>query len=158
MAVAVRLGGSRCASRLPDLDPRAERVLAGLLPGPVHVRRSHRGAEALPRGDCGFAGGARPDHPPLLALLASLGTAIAASSANSSGHPAPATLEEVDPGLLARCAVAFGAAPGGPTVGGIASTVVDLRPLARGGPATVAREGAVTAVEALARVAAVSGG
>ena len=143
---------------LPDLDPVAARVLASLLPGPY----TFVVATAVPRpflvGTEDSLGVRVPDHPPLLALLASLGTAIAASSANSTGHPAPATLEEVDPGLLARCAVAFGAAPGGPTVGGIASTVVDLRPLARGGPAIVAREGAVTAVEALARVAAVSGG
>ena len=139
---------------LPDLDPVAARVLESLLPGPY----TFVVATAVPRpflvGTEDSLGVRVPDHPPLLALLASLGTAIAATSANSTGAPAPATLVEVDPGLLARCTVAFGESSGGPIVAGVASTVVDLRPLERGGAPIVLREGAVTTADARVRIAA----
>ncbi|HZK48384.1 MAG TPA: hypothetical protein VFD74_02120, partial [Thermoleophilia bacterium] len=57
----------------------------------------------------------------------------------------------VDPALLGGCAAAFA---GGAAGGGLASTVVDLRPLADGTNALVLREGAVPAGEVLRLVAA----
>ena len=138
---------------LPDLDPLVARVLASLLPGPYTFVVATTVSRPPLVGTEDSLGVRVPDHPPLLALLASLGTAIAATSANVSGAPAPATRADVDPELLACCAVAFGGGPGEPIVG-VASTVVDLRPLTRGGAPTVLREGAVTAADALARIAA----
>ena len=142
---------------LPDLDAPSVRVLEALLPGPF----TFVVATSVPRpplvGTRDSLGVRVPDHPRLLALLDSLGTAVAATSANISGAPAPASLLDVDPEVLAACAAAFGDTPREPAVRGIASTVVDLRPLGRGETPTVLREGAVGAVEVLARIAAAVG-
>jgi len=63
-----------------------------------------------------------PRWPAPVRLLETLSFPLVASSANPSGAPAPATLDAVDPGVLAACDLAL---DGGPA-GGIASTVVDL--------------------------------
>jgi release factor glutamine methyltransferase len=139
---------------LPDLDPVAARVVDALLPGPYTFVVATTVSRPSLVGTEESLGVRVPDHPGLLALLASLGTAIAATSANVTGAQAPATLADVDPVLLARCAAVFGAVPGEASVGGVASTVVDLRPLSRGEAPLVLREGAVTAADALARIAA----
>ena len=141
---------------LPDLDPRAERVLEALLPGPY----TFIVATTVPRPPCvGTADslGVRvPAHPPLLRIMEALGVPLAATSANFSGRPDPASLDEVDPCLLAHCACGLAAPSGsGGSPLGLASTVVDLRPLAGGGAARVMREGAVPAEEALGRITAV---
>lgn len=131
---------------LPDLDPRAAQVLEALLPGPytfvvgTAVERPHL------VGTDDSLGVRVPAHPPLLALLTVLGTPLAASSANPSGGSDAATVDHADPLLLAHCiaAVDFGEASGvaaGST--GVASTVIDLRPLFAGEQAVVLREGAV---------------
>ena len=139
---------------LPDLDPVAARVLESLLPGPY----TFVVATAVPRpflvGTEDSLGVRVPDHPPLLALLASLGTAIAATSANSHrgararrpGRGRPRTAGPVHRGL--RRVI------GRSVVAGVASTVVDLRPLERGGAPIVLREGAVASADARVRIAA----
>ncbi len=63
-----------------------------------------------------------PRWPAPARLLETLPFPLVASSANPSGAPAPATLDAVDPGVLAACDLAL---DGGPA-GGVASTVVDL--------------------------------
>jgi L-threonylcarbamoyladenylate synthase len=63
-----------------------------------------------------------PRWPAPARLLETMSFPLVASSANPSGAPAPATLDAVDPGVLAACDLAL---DGGPA-GGIASTVVDL--------------------------------
>jgi len=139
---------------LPDLDPEAAWVLRGLLPGPY----TFVVGTGVPRpplvGTSDSLGVRVPDHGPLLGLLAALGVPLAASSANLSGAPAPAGLEQVDPLLLAWCTAAFGteqadrsADPRPEAAPGTASTVVDLRPLAQGAEAVVLREGPVPAEE-----------
>ena len=166
-------------SALPDLDPAAARVLAALLPGPY----TFVVATSVPRpelvGTSDSLGVRIPDHPDLLRLLAAVEVPLAATSANLSGQPDAATVEQVDPLVLAHCSVAVvptagpengGARPGegaeaGPEHGGaraaglqrapgIASTVVDLRPLATGGEPVVLREGAVSGDEVLSRIRA----
>jgi tRNA threonylcarbamoyl adenosine modification protein (Sua5/YciO/YrdC/YwlC family) len=140
---------------LPDLDPTAERVLQALLPGPY----TFIVATSVPRpprvGTPDSLGVRVPAYPPLLRLLEALGVPLAATSANFSGRPDPATLDEADPCLLAHCACGLAAPAGsGASPTGIASTVVDLRPLAGGEAARVLREGAVPAGEALGLIAA----
>jgi L-threonylcarbamoyladenylate synthase len=92
-----------------------------------------------------------PDHPALLRFLQSLGLAVAATSANASGQPAAATLADVDAAVLAHCSAAL-VSDEGEELKGVASTVVDLRPLSEGGRAVVLREGAVAADEVLRRI------
>jgi tRNA threonylcarbamoyl adenosine modification protein (Sua5/YciO/YrdC/YwlC family) len=135
---------------LPDLEPRAARVLECLLPGPyTFVVQT-----AVPRpplvGTSDSLGIRVPDHPRLSSLLAALETPLAASSANLAGAVAPASLSEVDLALLSNAAVAFGQAGAGSAEAlpvAPPSTVVDLRPLASGGEPGVLREGAVSAEE-----------
>ncbi len=142
---------------LPDLEPAASRVLEALLPGPF----TFVVATTVPRptnvGTADSLGVRVPDCPTLLALLRALGMPLAATSANRSGKEDAVTLADVDPAVLAHCSVAF-AAPGdgsGATSGpGLASTVVDLRPLSTGGSPVVIREGAVSAPAVLERIAA----
>lgn len=137
---------------LSDLDVKTVRVLEALLPGPftfvVHT--------AVPRparvGTEDSLGVRVPDHPPLLRLLESLGMAVAATSANLSGQPAAAICEEVAEEVLAHCAAAL-VTREAVDVRSAASTVVDLRPLARGEEPIVLREGAVEREEVLARIA-----
>ena len=152
---------------LPDLDRPTMRVLEALLPGPYTFVVE----TAVPRprgvGTDDSLGVRVPAHPPLLEFLAALGTPLVATSANVSGLPDAIALDEVDPTVLAHCVAAldFGEPAGGVaclTAGapsrsgasqrGIASTVVDLRPLAQGGRALVLREGSVPANDVLEQI------
>jgi len=141
---------------LPDLSERSLRVLSSLLPGPY----TFIVATAVPRpkmvGTADSLGVRVPDHPELLGLLRSLGVPLAATSANLSGKPDAATLNEVDPLVLAHCSAAFSPAPRARQMrvetGSAASTVVDLRPLDSGGTALVLRAGAASASEVLERI------
>ena len=64
-----------------------------------------------------------PDHPLVQALLAELDAPLAATSANLSGRPAPATAQEVLAQLDGRIDLLL---DGGTCPGGVASTVLDL--------------------------------
>ncbi|GAB4254525.1 MAG: hypothetical protein Kow00122_12630 [Thermoleophilia bacterium] len=136
---------------LPDLADSAARVLGALLPGPY----TFVVATAVPRpplvGTPDSLGVRVPDHPPLLDLLGALDVPLAATSANLSGQPEAATAAEAAPNVLAHCTAALSL---GKPPAGRPSTVVDLRPLATGGTPVVLREGAVPAVEVLARIQA----
>ncbi len=141
---------------LPDLDSSAARVMRALLPGPYTfvVKTEVPRAPLVGTGDS--LGVRVPDHPALLNLVAGLGAPLAVTSANLSGKEDAATVDDVDPVLLAHCSAVF-APPGGQSVGrdavsGVASTVVDLRPLSEGVLPLVLREGAVSAAKALERI------
>ncbi len=140
------------AASLPDLDPTAARVLAALLPGPY----TFVVATSVPRpdrvGTPDSLGIRIPDHPDLLRLLAAIDVPLAATSANVAGLPDVAVAGQVDPMVLAHCTLAIVPAPGSAEVAGIASTVVDLRPLAGGEAPLVLREGAVSSDEVMARI------
>ena len=77
-----------------------------------------------------------PDHPFARRLIAAMGGALAVTSANLSGQPAPRTAQEALAALGGRVACVV---DGGPCALGVASTVVDLA--AR--PPRVLRQGAL---------------
>lgn len=132
---------------VPELRGRAATLARALLPGPYTL--------VLPNPARRFAWltGTRPETigvrvPELKGdaaeVLAKVG-AVAATSANLTGHPDPRRLEDVAEEVLAGCAVALdgGELPGTP------STVLDLT----GPEPLVLREGAAGAEEALERLA-----
>jgi release factor glutamine methyltransferase len=145
---------------LPDLEPSAVKVMKALLPGPYTFVVKTEVPRAPLVGTADSLGVRVPDHPALLGIAASLGVPLAVTSANLTGEKDAATVDEVDPAVLAHCSAVFapaaGAAAAGvpPAVTGVASTVVDLRPLACGAEPVVLREGAVSAAKALERIAA----
>ena len=132
---------------LPELRSRIGPVLRSLLPGPFTLVVPNP-ARRYPwlTGSNPVAIGVRvPDLPaPADAVVARVG-AVMATSANLHGGPDPASLEEVPPELLAGCAAAIDAGE----LPGIPSTLIDLT----GDEPELLREGAVTAEEALKRVA-----
>jgi len=136
-------------SALPDLDQTAAGVLATLLPGPY----TFVVATGVPRPDLvgtpDSLGVRVPAQPDLLRLLAVIDVPVAATSANITGLPAPGTVSEVDPLVLAHCSVAIVPETGSSSAAGTASTVVDLRPLAAGMDPVVLREGEVAEEEVL---------
>src|SRR5262249_29105275 len=85
-----------------------------------------------------------PAHPVALALLRSAGVPLAAPSANRSGRLSPTRAEHVLSGLDGRIDLVL---DGGPTSGGLESTVLDLST----GPARILRPGLVSpaAIETL---------
>lgn len=85
-----------------------------------------------------------PDHGLAQALIQGTGAPLAATSANLSGHPEPVTADQVAQQLGARIDLVL---DGGPSPGGIPSTVVDLT----FSPPTLLRQGAI-AVERLAEL------
>jgi len=87
-----------------------------------------------------------PDHPVPLALIAALGAPLAATSANLSGHPSPATAQEVEAELGGRIELIL---DGGRCPGGIPSTVLDLTT----DPPTVLRTEAIAVEEIKASLA-----
>ncbi|GAP61861.1 L-threonylcarbamoyladenylate synthase [Ardenticatena maritima] len=81
-----------------------------------------------------------PDHETPRELARRLGRPIAATSANLSGQPSPATAEEVLAQLQGRVSLVL---DGGPAREGIASTIVDVStPTPR-----ILREGPISAAE-----------
>ena len=142
---------------LPGLDARSAQVLRALLPGPFTFVVATTVARPALVGTAGSLGVRVPDHPALLELLRSLGTPLAATSANLSGGADAATLADVDPTVLAHCSVAFTSVeerPQGTPEAGSASTVADLRPLSGGGVPVILRQGAVPKATMLERIAA----
>ena len=81
-----------------------------------------------------------PAHPVPLALMNALGAPLAATSANLSGQPSPATARQVIEQLAGRLPLII---DGGECSGGVASSVVDLSV----SPPRLLRAGAVSAEE-----------
>jgi L-threonylcarbamoyladenylate synthase len=132
---------------LPELRGRVGPVLRRLLPGPftLVVPNPARRYRWLTGGNPDAIGVRVPELPsPANAVLSRVG-AVAATSANHAGGPDPARLEDVPQELLAGCAAAID----GGELPGVPSTVIDLT----GDEPQVLREGAVSAAEALERVA-----
>ena len=132
---------------LPELRSRIGPVLRALLPGPLTlvVPNPARRYRWLTGARADTIGVRVPQLPaPADAVLSRAGS-VMATSANLPGGPDPARLEDVPPEILEGCATAIdaGELPGAP------STVIDLT----GDDPVVLREGAVSAAEALERVA-----
>jgi L-threonylcarbamoyladenylate synthase len=133
---------------VPELRGRVAAVMAALVPGPFTLVVPNPGGRFpwLVRANPRAIGVRVPVLPsPADSVLARAG-AVMATSANLTGEPDPARLEEVPEQILAACAAAID----GGRLPGIPSTVVDLT----ADEPTVLREGAVPAVEALERARA----
>ncbi len=129
------LGPALVEEAIAALDPLTRAAAAALLPGPVTcLVPDPEGRYAAAAGDAPGTVGLRAPAP---GPLAALGLPLVATSANEPGGPDPARLEEVPAGLLRGAAATFDAGP----LPGTALTVVDLRPLAAGGAATLVRPG-----------------
>jgi L-threonylcarbamoyladenylate synthase len=127
--------------------PAEARVLAGAFwPGPLTLVAA--AAPGLPGPvTLGGAVGVRVPGSELARELCRLaGGPVISTSANPSGGPAPASVEELDPELLSRVDLVL---DGGATSGGLPSTVIQV---GEGGPRLL-RAGAVPweAVEAVLR-------
>jgi L-threonylcarbamoyladenylate synthase len=91
-----------------------------------------------------------PDHPVVQALLAALGAPLAATSANLSGHPPPATADGVLAQLEGRIDLIL---DGGTCPEGVPSTVLDLTV----SPARILRAGGVSKAQIADLIADVVG-
>jgi L-threonylcarbamoyladenylate synthase len=124
-AIALLLSGvdalPTVALSIPDLAyALATRFWPGALT--LVLRRTARVPDAVTSGGDTVAVRA-PDHPVTQALIAALGAPLAATSANLSGQPAPATADGVLAQLAGRVDLLL---DGGTCPGGVASTVLDL--------------------------------
>lgn len=118
------------------LDERAEALAARFWPGPLTL--------VLPRTDAGdppTLGVRVPDHPVTRELLGRAGP-LATSSANRSGEPEARTPAEVITAFAGVDELDL-VVDGGPTPGGVASSVVDLSVT----PARLLRESALSRTE-----------
>ena len=132
---------------LPELRSRIGPVLRALLPGPftLVVPNPARRYRWLTGARADTIGIRVPQLPePADAVLSRAGS-VMATSANLPGGPDPARLEDVPDKILEGCAAAIDAGE----LPGVPSTVIDLT----GDDPVVLREGAVSAAEALERVA-----
>ena len=112
---------SQVAVEIPDLAyVLAERFWPGALT--LVLRRAAHVPDIVTAGGDTVAVRV-PDHPVVQALVTALGAPLAATSANLSGHPAPATPSGVLAQLDGRIDLLL---DGGTCPGGIASTVLDL--------------------------------
>ena len=132
---------------LRTLVPELPDGLDALLPGPYTfvVRNPGRRYPWL-TGETPEKIGVRvPRLPPATATAVAAVGAVLATSANDPGGPNPVTLEDVPERIRAGCAAELDLGP----LPGTPSTVVDLT----GDEPVVLREGAVSASEALSRIA-----
>jgi L-threonylcarbamoyladenylate synthase len=107
-----------------EIPPIAVALAARFWPGPLTLilRKSSRVPDAVTAG-LGTVGVRVPAHPVALALLAAVGTPIAAPSANRFSKPSPTRAAHVVADLDGRIDLVLDA---GPTDIGVESTVVDL--------------------------------
>ncbi len=106
------------------ISPRARELMARYWPGPLTLVLP--AADDLPppvTGGTGTVSVRVPGHPLALALVRAAGIPITAPSANLSGADPPTTAEEVRAGLGGRIDLIL---DGGPTAGGLASTILDV--------------------------------
>jgi L-threonylcarbamoyladenylate synthase len=126
-----------------SVPPAAQRLAERFWPGPLTLvlpLSETRTAPALLTGGRPTIGVRVPQHAVPRALARALGP-LAVSSANLSGEPAARTAREVINALGDRVALVV---DGGPSPGGVPSTVVEV--LDEGRP-TVLREGAIPTLE-----------
>lgn len=131
------------------LPPRLLAACRALLPGPLTLVVPYPPGWTFP-SPAATLGVRVPVWPEAAGVLAALSFALVASSANPSGAPPPASLEEVDPELLARCDLVLD----GGRVTGVASTVVDLSAFADDGHWRILRAGAQSEAEVARRLGA----
>lgn len=120
-----------------EIPPRARRLMERYWPGPLTIILPARPEvpAALTAGT-GTVGARIPSHPLALALVQAVGGPVTAPSANPHGAPSPTTAAEVRAALGDRIDFVL---DGGPTPGGLPSTLVD----ASSAPVRVVRLGAI---------------
>ena len=119
------------------IPPAARELMARYWPGPLTLVLL--AGDDLPPGVTAGTGTVSvrvPGHPLALALVRAAGIPITAPSANLSGVDPPTTAQEVLAGLGGRIDLIL---DGGPTAGGLPSTIVDVT----AEPPRVVRRGAV---------------
>lgn len=141
------------------LAPELRTACRRLLPGPVTLLLPYpadwdfplagEAGEAFGRPAVATLGVRVPAWPPAARVLAGLRRPLVASSANLSGAPPPASLDEVAAPLLAGCDLVLDAGP----VSGLASSVVDLSRYAETGRWRLLRAGVWREAEVAARLA-----
>lgn len=120
--------------------PGAIREAAGrFLPGPVTLiipapAGELAGLDVIKGGSVGI----RVVPPPVGEIYRMLPAPLAVTSANLSGEPDPGSVEEIPEAIKDACDFIIDS---GPTTHRCASTIVDLRPLAKTGRPRVIREG-----------------
>jgi tRNA threonylcarbamoyl adenosine modification protein (Sua5/YciO/YrdC/YwlC family) len=128
---------------VPELRGRTGVIASSLLPGPYTLILPNPGRRyRWLTGNNSLTIGVRvPVLPPPAARVVEMVGAVAATSANLPGEPAPSRVEDIPEELLRGVAAVIdvGELPG------VASTVVDCT----GAEPRIVREGAVPAVEAL---------
>lgn len=137
---------------VPEIDGRHRAVVEALLPGPWTLVLPN------PAGRLPWLNRQRPDAvgvrvPALSGAAGELldrTVAIVATSANLPGGPDPRAVADVPPAILGGVGAVLDVGP----LPGVPSTVVDLT----GEAPVVLREGAVPAVEALARIGSLLAG
>ncbi len=107
-----------------DQSEILERLASEFWPGPLTLVMLAK-ADFPSRVRCGreTIGVRMPAHPVALKLIEAFGAPVAATSANISGSPDPVNAEEVMDYLGDKVALIL---DGGPTPGGIPSTVLDI--------------------------------
>jgi L-threonylcarbamoyladenylate synthase len=120
-----------------DVPDRARRLMDRYWPGALTlVLHAHPDLSAALTAGTGTIGVRLSGHAVAHALVAAVGGPVTAPSANPHGAASPRTADEVIAGLGTRVELVLDA---GPTLGGPASTVLDLTRT----PAVVLRAGAV---------------
>ena len=125
------------AETVAEVTPHARVLMARHWPGALTlVLRSRPGLSALVTSGTDTVGIRHPGHRVPTALVTRLGVSVTAPSANRSGCPPPTTAEAVMDTFAGEIDVVL---DGGPTAGGMPSTVLDLTL----SPPLVRRQGAV---------------
>ena len=127
---------------LADLGPRTREAMNRLLPGALTLLlpNARRDFPLACGPDPGTLGVRVPALPDPIAALGGVRVAVLQSSANLAGGPDARTLDAVPRSIRSAADLVLD----GGEVGGVASTVVDLRGYEDGGAWTVLREGAVS--------------
>ena len=126
------------------ITPAAERLMEACWPGPLTL--VFHAAAAVPSvltAGTGTIGVRLPAHPDVQRLLEAVGGPLTGTSANRSGQPPATRAEDVDRALGDGVDAVLN---GGPTPGGLPSTVVDTTVT----PPRVIREGRVPTAAVLA--------
>jgi L-threonylcarbamoyladenylate synthase len=133
-----------------SVTPAAHHLMDRFWPGRVTlVFNASPRVSPLLTGGTGKIGIRVPWHPVTIDLVETVGGPLTGTSANISGCPGCARIEDLDPRVAAEVDLVLDA---GVLAGGVGSTVVDVS----GGTPRVLREGAVSSAEIMASLGAVS--
>ncbi len=122
----VHIANVEAAERIGSLSDTARKLAAAFWPGPLTLvvkRAPDADISLLVSAGLDSVAIRVPDHPVARALLAASGLALAAPSANRSGHVSATRADHVAADLGNRVALIL---DGGPTAHGLESTVVDV--------------------------------